>query len=225
MNRNHIDINIDDKYFCYILGLIWADGTVSLGDGNRVSIKMVEDDVNNIYDILFRIYKWKTQVDIPKNDIWKKSVRLSVTDKRFKSFLIDNDYVEKSQKSPTKILSKIPKYNQKYFLRGLFDGDGCFFYKRYKNGAVCRIASITSSYEQDWSCLTKMLIYINCKFTIRKVINNKDKNHKSSVLTISRSDIIRFGNYLYEDNFGLKRKYDKYLEIKNSYRYKKCIKV
>jgi hypothetical protein len=62
-----------------------------------------------------------------------------------------------------------------------------------------------------------MLIYINCKFTIRKVINNKDKNHKSSVLTISRSDIIRFGNYLYEDNFGLKRKYDKYLEIKNSY--------
>lgn len=222
--RPEIKIDLNDKYLCYVLGLMWADGNVSLSDRNRVSFKILEDDIINIKDIVYNVCDWKYQLDISENLKWKNSVRLSFSDKKFKLFLIENDYLNKSSDSPSKILSLIPDINRKYFFRGLFDGDGCFFYKKYKNGNLSRVASITSTYDQDWSSISNMLNSIGCKFTISKVINNKEKNHRSSVLKISSSDIIRFGKYLYEDNFGLSRKFKKYLEIKESYLYKKCIK-
>ena len=52
-------------------------------------------------------------------------------------------------------------------------------------------------------------------------MESKKKNgniHIHSLVLISnKEDVIKFGNYLYSDNFiGLKRKYEKYLHIKNS---------
>ena len=39
----------------------------------------------------------------------------------------------------------------------------------------------------------------------------------SLVLISNKKDVLKFGHYLYSDNFvGLKRKYQKYLEIKKN---------
>lgn len=219
-----IKIDTENKYLCYMLGLLWADGTVSLSDRNRFCIKILEDDIINIKDILYKVCDWKYQLNISKNIKWKNSVRLSYTDKNFKNFLIENDYLEKSKISPYKILSKIPDYNKKYFYRGIIDGDGCFFVKKYKTN-ISRLLTITSTYDQNWDYMIELCDKIGCKFYIKKVVNNKEKNHTSSVFIISSSYIVKFGTYLYEDLFGLERKYYKYLEIKNSYINKKFIKL
>ena len=99
-----------------------------------------------------------------------------------------------------------------------------FFIKKYKTN-ISRLLTITSSYEQNWEYMVELCDKIGCKYYIKRVINNKEKNHTSSVFFISSSYIIKFGSYLYEDLFGLERKYEKYLEIKNSYINKKYIKL
>lgn len=219
IRREKIDINLNNKYLCYILGLIWADGSVA-GDGNRISIKMAENDLLNIKWIFDKICNWKMSIFKKRKKNWKNTIRLSLNNRTFKEFLIENDYDKKSYVSPNKIMSLIPPKKIKYFIRGIFDGDGCFFLKKYKDGTQ-RLATITSTYEQDWRYMKKIAKIIGCKYYIVKVINNKKKNHKSSYFKVSSGHIIRFGNYIYADFFGLERKYKKFIEIKNSYIYKK----
>lgn len=218
ITRDKININLNNKYLCYILGLIWADGTVSISDRNRVNVKMQSNDISDIEWIFDKLGKWN-------KDIYDTCIRVSKSDKTFKKFLIDNDYDKKSAVSPDKVLSIIPEDNVKYFIRGIFDGDGCFFFKRYDKDSISRVAFISSSYEQDWTYMINLCNKIGCKYYVRQVVNRKKEDHKSSCFKLSCGDIIRFGNYIYDDNFGLTRKYEKFNEIKESYTYKKCIKV
>ena len=222
INRNEINIDLKNKYLCYVLGIIWADGTVSHKEIGRIHIKLVKEDIENIEWVFLKLGTWKKILCKGKNS-WKDTIRLSKSDKKFKQFLFDNDYDKKSYASPDKILELIPEKNIKYFLRGIFDGDGCFFVKNYeRNDGTKRQAFISSTYEQDWKYMEDICNKINCKFKIKRIINNKQKNYKSSCFAISSGDIIRFGNYIYEDFFGLDRKYKKFIEIKESYIYLKC---
>src|ERR1035437_173917 len=45
--RRYINIDINNKYFCYILGLIWADGSVDK-KYNKISISLKQKDMNNL---------------------------------------------------------------------------------------------------------------------------------------------------------------------------------
>lgn len=220
--RDELSIDMTNKYFCYILGLIWADGTVSIKDKNRVSVKLQSNDAHHIAWIFSKTGEWKQDYAKSKTKNWKDTIRFSKSDKKFKVFLLQNDYNKKSYVSPDKIMTLISTKNLKYFIRGVFDGDGCFVLNNYpKSKRTTRGAFISSTYEQDWKYMATLCTELNCKFSVRKVINNKEKNYKSSVFNISSGDIIRFGNYIYEDFFGLKRKYDKFTAISNSYIYQK----
>ncbi len=223
INRFEIDINLNDKYLCYMLGLMWADGDVSESTRSRVSLKLVEDDIKSISNYLYKVCNWKYQLYISKNINFKNTIRLSYSDKKFKMFLEENDYCNKSKVSPCKIISLIPADNKKYFFRGVVDGDGCFFIKKYESN-TSRMLFITSTYYQDWTYMINICNEIGCNFRIRRIINNKNKNYRSSTFQISSGHIIKFGNYIYSDFFGLGRKYNKFIEIRDSYKYSKCIK-
>lgn len=218
IKRDTINIDLNDKYLCYFLGLLWADGTVSISDRNRISLKMLEEDILELECVLYKVANWKKQLIVSGNESWSNTILLRFSDKEFKKFLIENDYSDKSYKSPNKILSNIPEGNRKYFFRGIVDGDGCFFIKKY-NGSYVRSFTISSSYEQDWNYMVKLCEKCNFKYSIRRVVNNKSKGHKSSVFKLSTKNIPGFGEYIYDDFFGLERKYFKFKKIINSYTY------
>ncbi len=147
---------------------------------------------------------------------WQPTTKLMTNNKRIYNFLKKHDYHLKSYMSPDKILSKIPKELKYYFYRGLIDGDGCF-YINIKNKLYQ--FSITSSYEQDWGFMINLCNELDIKYNIKLIdrINKRTgKENKSSQFRITnKKGIKKIGEYIYQDydNIGLKRKYDKYLNI------------
>jgi hypothetical protein len=105
-----------------------------------------------------------------------------------------------------------------YFLRGVIDGDGCFYINKKTNQTQF---SLAGSYNQNWNYFTDILNSLNIKYNIKKSkIKKEGKIHKSSVVRITkRNDIVKLGDFVYVnyemDKMGLKRKYDKYIITKN----------
>lgn len=212
-----IDIDLDNKYFCYILGIIWADGYLysKHKTKNRIEITMIYDDLKNIEYIFDKVGIWKKYTRIRKNKNHKIQLNFRIINKELYLFLKENDYEIKSKTSPDKIISLIPKYNLKYFIHGLFDGDGCFYHRNKTKQCI-----FTSNYDQNWKFLSNILENISCKYSIGK---QTSKRGSRSFLRMSSKDILKFGNYIYDDFFGLERKYKKYLDIKISYNKEKII--
>jgi len=203
--------SIVNPEIAYFLGLLWADGCVR-SDVSKVKIYAKEEDLLSIKSVFDFVGTWC----IWRNDDGKNKVRLefSVRNKDFYQFLIENDYYDKSLKSPCKILSKIPDSLHPLFFRGWLDGDGCICVpKTNKSIKLCFAGNIN----QDWTALEKICNKLNLKYGVYKT---KSENGSASYFNITKIDhIIIFGEYLYKDfNFGFKRKYDKFIEILKIYR-------
>lgn len=205
-----IRIDVNNKYFCYVLGLIWSDGHVEK-KRNRVLISLLENDIIDILDIFIKVGKWNITYSNNEKRNYRNQIRLDISDSIFKNFLLENDFIEKSFKSPDKIISIIPENNLKYFIRGISDGDGCFYYNKKQ---YTRQFTIASTYDQDWSYIINILNNIGCGFKIEKT--NKE-NSKSSIIRITNKDILKLGHFIYDDFFGLSRKYEKFKLIEDSY--------
>lgn len=208
-----IIIDINNKYFCYFLGLMWADGYIysDKRSKNRVDICMSYEDLIQIEHIFDAIGDWKKYKRVRKNKNWKDQLNIRAIDENLYEFLKSYDYGSKSNKPPDKIINVIPEELRVYFIKGLFDGDGCFYHKNYTRQCI-----ITSNYDQDWTFIEKILEEIECKSSVVRQIF---KSGKKSSIRITNKDIIKFGNYLYKDNelIGIERKYKKFKEIEESY--------
>jgi len=197
----------------YILGLLWADGTIYKKDyQNRIAIECLEDDMNEFKKYFKKSGKWS--IYNRKGRISGKNMtNLNTNNKFLTDFLIENDYNTKSLKSPIKILNLIPVNLKHYFFRGWIDGDGCFYINK-KNS--CFQFYLSGSYEQDWSSIEYLLLKLNLKYKINRIIN-KNNTKYSSIRITNKKGIETLGFYIYKnfkvDKIGLKRKYNKFLEI------------
>lgn len=204
-------INIDDFYniqkkeISYLLGLIWADGHVAKGN-NMINIECVSDDMTSFKETLDKVGRWSYhhRKRIDKRTNTRPVTNAYICDNLLHKFLEDNDYLEKSKRSPNKIIEKIPKYLLKYFLLGIVDGDGCFYFKKSEASQF----TIAGDKNQDWSIIQKIFSDLDIRYTIVK-------NNSSSVIRVTnKKDIKKIGNFIYsaieDDNIGLVRKYEKY---------------
>lgn len=198
------------KESVYILGLLWADGTVSKKT-NSISIECIKEDVDvfkPIFDTVgdFNYYVRHRDNRSPQATLNCSSLELS-------TFLKENDYDKKSLLSPNKILKVIPEILHKYFYLGWSDGDGCFYYsKDFKTKQFI----MSGTFNQDWSSFEDLCKTLNVYYIINKF--ETKKGHKYSRFLISRNDgILSFGDFIYEkeNSIGLKRKFDKFNSIKN----------
>ena len=212
--RKNGRINIDDFYniekkeICYLLGLIWADGYLSKKT-NSLGLECVADDMVYFKQAMDKIGRWcYYNRNRDRNGVECKSLtNAHITDPLLHKFLKENDYLEKSQKSSEKIVSKIPNELVRYFLLGMIDGDGCFYYKKNVSSQF----TISGTKEQDWSCIENIFKSQKIRYTI--VVTKS-----SSALRITnKKDIKKIGDYVYStienDNIGLRRKYEKYKQI------------
>jgi len=201
----------------YLLGFLWADGYIS-STQNRITIEILSTDFLDIgFDkILPEFGNWNVYLRNRPNRQAQHFATLT-NNTYLHDFLIDNDYTSKNS-SPDKILSRIPKNLHQFWFRGLSDGDGCFYNGPVRLPVEQRYISqycIGSTYEQDWSYMTKKFDKLNItKYSIKQGISKL--GHKNSIIRITNvKDIVKFGQFIYGSTLGpnLGRKYTKYLDI------------
>jgi len=193
-------VSINSPMVCYILGFIWADGSISKMK-NRISVGIGKKDFNDINNCLLK--------EIPFHIHFMKrngNPVFYLSDLQLHTFLKENDYLIKSLTTPSKILSKIPKRLHHYFFRGFFDGDGCF-----TNITKCPTIIFTGSYNQDWTDTTNLIVKLtnHSPKILRRIMK---KGHKASMVYFYGKDRIKkFLDYLYQgETIGLSRKRERY---------------
>lgn len=201
-HRQFIDVNTSEV--AYILGLMWGDGYIDRrkrgnSHTNTATIALVEDDFRGLIPIFNKIGKWRYYQSLPKKGRMKMIARVS--NRLLCEYLEDNDYVIKSNTSPTKIIDKIPHELQRYFFLGLFDADGCY------SGRFV----LASGMNQEWTFMVKLFNELKItNYYIQK--NTNKRGHSSSHFQLKRKrELKKLFDYLYPNDFefGFKRKFEK----------------
>lgn len=209
MRKSDFKFDKNCKNTAYVLGFIWADGYLNHRKGSyeRVSTEIVEKDFNDIYNIFnnIGIHLFSTKrVRINR----QPQASFGYSDKVFIDFLIANDFINRKEKGFSRILKNFSKKTLPFFIKGLFDGDGCFYFN--KKNSTSQI-SLSSSYTQDYSGFIEILQNLRIKFSIKRI---KSVNSYSVLRITSKKDCIIFSEFLKDSlEFGLKRKTNKILEL------------
>jgi len=194
-----------NEYSAYILGFLWTDGFL-LKNRKTTGITIIKDDMIEINWIFNKFGTWYSQDRVRKNK--RESSTLTAYNPYLLDSLISYDFDKKSYISPEKLFSLIPQKYLKYLIRGIIDGDGCFYLntKRYTYQLT-----IASTYEQDWSFYIDFFNKLGFEFKIQKRINKKSKS--SIIRLCQRQKISDLSKWLYDgyefDKIGLSRKYNK----------------
>lgn len=197
----------------YLLGFIWADGTIySQYKRKSIRIEIKEDDMNELRKVLDATGKWTYMRRERSNR--SPQVTAECSNAKLVAFLIDHDYGDKSKASPTKIMESMPDNLHEFFLRGWIDGDGCFY-----TGKTSRQFTIAGSFDQDWSALKSIADRLDITYGISKRANK----FKSSAFRISnKNGIQKIGEFVYQtrQDIGLPRKREAFVKTQISMRKK-----
>lgn len=197
----------------YTIGMIFADGHVSKigAHTGKVEIKNQINDFIYIKPVLSKVSTWTYTIRSRKHENRKDIVMSRISSQVLAEFLREDvDLKNKNNFLSDKLLAFIgSKDLERYFLRGLFDGDGCAHLR--KDNALS--VSITSNCNFDWSNIVK-LIYNNTGIVARTNTTNRSCGSTSRLL-LDAHDAIRFLSYIYkgftEDNIGFTRKFINYI--------------
>ena len=220
----HFFDKLDTEDKAYWFGFLMADGWISRNkktNAGAVGIDLQYGDINHL-----RKFNKSIGGNYKITDRWRKCT-LSKDDTKhhhctiriFSHIMYES--LEKLGFNQDKTFNcRFPKISNellRHFLRGYFDGDGCFGYSKNRLGV--RFCTASKSLNDDIISFLKennYSIYEYCcvnEFgtTIYYPEINKD------------ADKIRFLDYLYQDsNIYLDRKYYKYLKVKEYYNAKVC---
>lgn len=189
--------NIDTPNKAYILGFIYADGSIR-NDNLCLSVVVHNKDI----DILQKI-KSELKTDTPVSKIKNKDhSRINICNKT-----ICDDLVRMGCKSNKTYDLKFPILDKtlvSHFIRGFMDGDGCISISKHNNNRYYYSLSFTGT--KDLLETLKYIFDVDNKITYYK--------HAYALHIGKKKDVIRLLNYIYKDcELYLQRKYNKYLYI------------
>lgn len=205
-------LKVQTKEIAYLLGLMWADGYLCKSNG-VIGMSIVSSDFNDIKDIINLTGNWVINHRHRVNRQPQSSI--TTTNPQLFSLLKEKLYHLKSGYSCQTIVNHIPSSLQKYWWRGYSDGDGCFYWNQKSKYVIYTLAS---TYDQDWTAVEAILKKLDILYKIhrREQSGQNGKTHKSSIIRITgKSNIIKWGNFLYSDwdGIGFQRKRDKWLKV------------
>lgn len=213
INFNEIEY---PKEFAYFIGFVWSDGFINRN--SYVVIEIIKDDGLNLFNIFSKVgeFKYSERKRVGRQE----QSTFFFNNKELANFFIENGKYSNTIESHEKILNIIPNEYKIYFLRGLIDGDGCFYgqkpNKKWNN--ISLQFTIAGRYDQDWGYLIDYLKELGINMTIKK---RTHKNSKSSIIrSTSPKEIEQLINKLYEvdDKIYLQRKYEKSHLIVNEHK-------
>lgn len=220
---------IDSEYKAYILGFIYADGSVMQPKGNRemrVRIEIQEEDGYILTKFAEEAGGRNVSIIHPPSSIiknWKKKAQIAISSNKLcKSLINYGCNINKSR-----VGMSFPKLREdliSHFIRGFMDGDGSIILKplgyKYErkttwaisNAHIQRYKLLLAFCSTDKKFLEKIIEYLPTKKTYMK-----ERKRTMIVYTLwieNAEDVQNCLNYLYKDaNYFLKRKYDKFQEF------------
>lgn len=218
-NKNRINRRIDSNYFsqidspikAYWLGFLFTDGCVDhYRKTGRIRLQLQEADIEILE-------KFKEDLQIDSKIIYDKRDNSTCCSVEFVDEQIFNDLGQygiipnKTYQIDRIPYEKIPKEYLKSYVLGLFDGDGGLSYSKDYSTDVT--LSYTAYHETE---VIDFQYLINSLASIEKT----NKNFFTSAWHTQwrgRIQVLKILDILYEQcPRHLKRKYDKYLALKNS---------
>ena len=216
-NYHYFD-SIDTEEKAYWLGFIAADGWMSKTDatnsaaigielqyGDLTHLKKFNKSIDGNYKIVDR---WR-QCNLSDSD--KKNHMCSI---RIYSITMYNSLMQyfSSEKTYSVRIPDLQKDLLRHFIRGFFDGDGCFCL----SNKSFKIGFITAS-EDMKNDLENIISSLNIKVRTGEYISEFG-THMYRPDIDKKSDMLKFLDWMYMDsNIYLDRKYKKYLKAKNKY--------
>lgn len=209
IDENYFEI-IDNSNKAYILGFIFADGSVNK---NNLNITIHKKDVE-ILEFIQKEFNSEHPIKISNVDY----VRYSISNKKICSDLYNQNIIP----NKTYKTNNLPYGGEffSHFLRGLFDGDGYIgtsINAKNNDYNVC----ISNSYY----ILNELKMYLKDNLNINSYLRLRNKDsYNSAMLEFKGSlQIERFYNFIYKDsNFQLERKKIKFANsLKNAEIFKK----
>ena len=203
LDENYFD-SIDNPNKAYIIGFIYADGSINL-KRNLLTICISEKDL----EILEFIKKELNYSGIISSKKIKKNnyISLNITSKKLISKL-QNIGVIQNKTYESKNLPMIPKLYYNDMIRGIFDGDGGIHRGDLRSYVVSFSSNIFILKE-----LKKYFENLNINFgKIR--LRNKNSIYSGMMETKKIDNLEKIFNFLYSNPniFFLQRKYNKFLE-------------
>lgn len=189
---------IDNESKAYFLGLMYSDGSVT---SNQFYIKLKDEDILQLFK-----KELKSEAPIKRTEKPWSAYILQISCKKLCQHLINHGCIP----NKTRVI-QVPKLKEnlyRHFIRGFFDGDGCL--QLQDKIYHCRFDLTSAS--------LKFLQQIRPIITKNALTNgslNKETKYNVWHLSYSGHQSVKILDWLYKDShFYLKRKYDKYLLLK-----------
>lgn len=147
--------DLSNPKVCYLLGLLWADGSVAK-ERNRITLSTTGPDTEFLDNLFIGLGSWNKnhKATARKKAHWLEQYHYNISNPFYKDWLANYGYMGKSLGSPEKIIEAIPEKNRYLWLLGFFDGDGSIT----KDGSLIDLAG---NYYLDWSYLSNFLHFNN----------------------------------------------------------------
>ena len=223
---------IDTPEKAYIIGFLAADGCIYANKSYyaRIAVKNTDIDIlekiKKIMGITSKISYAEETVTLPQGGTTiAKTSKLNIYGKELVNDLMSYGLVPNKTLYLKVDYSRIPNEFIKDYLRGLWDGDGCFGIYEKENSTSKKY---TIGYIGSRELLNDIKDIILEKFPLHKVDIWHAKECNENIFRLGlarRDDFVEFLNFIYKDaTIYLDRKYQKYLDcmerIKNM-KYKK----
>lgn len=204
VDENYFDV-IDSSNKAYILGFLYADGY-----NNPITKSMILDLKESDKDILERISKeMKNEMPlyhysfVNKTDkVERHQCRLIVNSKHIHERLIELGVIP-NKTFVIEFPFWLPKNLMSHFIRGYFDGDGCFSYLENKRSYIniCSSSSFCDGLVQYLQENEGINLHIN------KLTKKDERN--SVIRTSNKNETKKFLEYIYKDaDLKMERKYE-----------------
>lgn len=213
-NHNYFD-NIDTEIKAYLLGFFIADGWLNVGN-SRFGLQIKEEDNIVLHYIKNEFVngsvistKNRTTETVTRKNIstirWTSSHMKDIFMNKYK--ILENKTYDKTFMFP---FEEIPEHLIRHFIRGFFDGDGCFS-KIRQSLSITIISTSLNFLNQIAKYFTNLSEGIN---EVIREINGKTTNYYTLNFNFERTDkpekVLKIYNYLYDDSeLYLIRKKDK----------------
>lgn len=212
-SRNFFNVQVKHDYFdkidtpekAYLVGLLAADGNI-----NKHSLRLrIHPKDKELVEFMCKELNWLKQPTITKNGVNSTSVNISIRSLKLVSALIKNHNFNynKTYVNLFKDMGDLTRF----FLLGLFDGDGSIFHSAFnrKSGKYQgkREELYRFSYTGNTSTANSIVDYLVTKGIELKVYSLKKNVKVSYVHTTKKQALIDLRQYLYDGHdLGLKRK-------------------
>ncbi len=218
--------NIDHNYFekidtedkAYFLGLLYADGSVAKKT-NSIKLSLKESD-KHILDLFNKFLKNESPIRFTKKtkETYSNMYSLMISSQKIKENLIDKGCVPLKTfllRWPCNTI--LPEYLVRHFVRGYFDGDGCFSYRKHQGKYLKPAFNIVSTVDFCNGLINLFKRETNCNCYMQKRYKNRNTNTRQLEISGSKQ-IISVMDWLYAGaTIFIQRKRDKYLFFLKEY--------